>query len=60
MRDAAAVLVADVVQQVEAGDDVLFLGHVRHLDHDPEAAPLLYAASIPCRPVWQPCRASCR
>ncbi|MFT3691413.1 MAG: flavin reductase family protein [Paenirhodobacter sp.] len=51
---------ADVVQQVEAGDDVLFLGHVRHLDHDPEAAPLLYAASIPCRPVWQPCRASCR
>ncbi len=44
LRQAAAVLVADVMQQVEAGDHVLFLGHVWHLDHDPEAAPLLYHA----------------
>lgn len=44
LRDAAAVLIADVVQQVEAGDHILFLGHVRHLEHDPEAAPLLYHA----------------
>ena len=42
LREAAAVIVADVVQQVEAGDHVLLLGHVRHLDHDPEAPPLLY------------------
>ncbi|MBK4216877.1 flavin reductase family protein [Paracoccus caeni] len=42
LRDAAAVLVADVVQQVEAGDHVLLLGHVRHLDRNPTAAPLLF------------------
>lgn len=42
LRDAAAILVADVVQEVEAGDHVLLVGHVRHLDHDPEAAPLLF------------------
>lgn len=44
LRNAAAVLVADVVQQIEAGDHVLLLGHVRHLDRDPAAAPLLYHA----------------
>ncbi|MCA1298595.1 flavin reductase family protein [Stappia indica] len=44
LRGAAALIVADVVQQVEAGDHVLFLGHVRHLDHDQEAAPLLFHA----------------
>lgn len=44
LRDSAAVLVADLVQQVEAGDHVLFLGHVRHLEHDPRAVPLLYHA----------------
>lgn len=44
LRDAAAVIVADVVQQVEAGDHVLLLGHVRYLDHDPAAAPLLFHA----------------
>lgn len=44
LRDAAAVIVADVVQQVEAGDHVLFLGHVRYLDRDPAAAPLLFHA----------------
>ncbi|NSY40210.1 flavin reductase family protein [Leisingera sp. ANG59] len=41
---AAAVMVADVVQQVEAGDHVLFLGRVRHLGRDPAAAPLLFHA----------------
>jgi flavin reductase (DIM6/NTAB) family NADH-FMN oxidoreductase RutF len=44
LRNAAAVIVADMVQQVEAGDHVLLLGHVLHLDHDPAAAPLLYHA----------------
>ena len=42
LRNAAAVIVADVIQQVEAGDHVLLLGHVRHLDRDPAAAPLVY------------------
>lgn len=44
LRNAAAVIVADVVQQIEAGDHMLLLGHVRHLDHEPAAAPLLYHA----------------
>lgn len=44
LRGAAAILVADVVRDIEAGDHVLLLGHVRHLDHDPVAAPLLYHA----------------
>ncbi|MCC9620471.1 flavin reductase family protein [Thalassospira sp. MA62] len=44
LRDAAAVIVCDVVQEIEAGDHVLFLGHVRHLDRTPSAAPLLYHA----------------
>jgi flavin reductase (DIM6/NTAB) family NADH-FMN oxidoreductase RutF len=44
LRNATAVIVADVVQQVEAGDHMLLLGHVLHLDHDPAAAPLLYHA----------------
>jgi flavin reductase (DIM6/NTAB) family NADH-FMN oxidoreductase RutF len=42
LRDAAAVIVADVAQQIEAGDHVVLLGHVRHLDHDPAVAPLLF------------------
>lgn len=44
LRDAAAVIVCDVAQEIEAGDHVLFLGHVRHLDRNPAAAPLLYHA----------------
>ncbi len=44
LRGAAAIIVADVVHQVEAGDHVLLLGHVRNLDHDHAAAPLLYHA----------------
>jgi len=44
LRDAAAVIVADLDKQVEAGDHVLLIGHVRHLDRDPAAAPLVYHA----------------
>ncbi|MDT0682177.1 flavin reductase family protein [Roseicyclus sp. F158] len=44
LQSAAAILIADVAQEVEAGDHTLFIGHVRHLDHDPEAAPLLHHA----------------
>lgn len=44
LQGAAAFIAADVVQQIEAGDHVLFLGHVRHLDCDPSAAPLVYHA----------------
>ena len=44
LRGAAGLLVTDVVQQVETGDHVLFIGHVRHLQSDPEAAPLLHHA----------------
>ncbi|MCZ4291615.1 flavin reductase family protein [Hoeflea alexandrii] len=42
LRSAAALLVADVAREVEAGDHVLFLGQVRHLDYAPDARPLLY------------------
>ncbi|NHF74532.1 flavin reductase family protein [Paracoccus xiamenensis] len=41
---AAALIIADVAEQIEAGDHILFLGHVRHLDRDPAASPLLYHA----------------
>ncbi|MPT48544.1 MAG: flavin reductase [Sphingobium sp.] len=44
LRAAAAILVADIVQQVEAGDHVLLVGHVRYLDSDPAAKPLVYHA----------------
>ena len=44
LRDAAAVIVADLDKQVEAGDHVLLIGHVRHLDRDPTAQPLVYHA----------------
>ena len=44
LRDAAALLVADVVKEIEAGDHLLLLGQVRHLDRNPDAAPLLYHA----------------
>lgn len=39
---AAALIVADVMQQIEAGDHVLFLGQVRHLERNAAVAPLLY------------------
>lgn len=41
---ACAVLVADVVQEVPAGDHVLFIGQVRHIERSPEARPLLFHA----------------
>ncbi|OBY27654.1 phenol hydroxylase [Leisingera sp. JC1] len=44
LRGAAAVITADLMQQVEAGDHVLFLGHVRHLIRDSAATPLLFHA----------------
>lgn len=44
LRNAAAVIVADLVKQVEAGDHVLLIGHVRHLDRNPVAEPLVYHA----------------
>ncbi|MCJ2188844.1 flavin reductase family protein [Novosphingobium beihaiensis] len=44
LRGAGAIIVADVVQQVETGDHVLLVGHVRYLDSDPAARPLLYHA----------------
>ena len=42
LRDAAAVLVADVEQEFETGDHVMLLGHVKHLERDFSAAPLVY------------------
>ncbi|WP_296606484.1 flavin reductase family protein [Roseibium sp.] len=44
LRGAAAILVADVVREIEAGDHVLVLGHVRELDHAAYALPLLFHA----------------
>lgn len=44
LRGAAAVLVTDVVQTVEAGDHVLLIGEVRHFEHRPVARPLLHHA----------------
>jgi len=45
LRGATAILVADVDCDVEAGDHVLLLGHVRHLHHDPATARLVYHAT---------------
>ena len=42
LRGATAVLVTDVVQTIEAGDHVLLIGKVRHLDSSAEARPLLH------------------
>ncbi len=39
---AAVVFIADVAQEVEAGDHTLFIGRMTHLERDPEAAPLLF------------------
>lgn len=44
LRGAAAVLVTDVVQTIEAGDHVLLIGKVRHIEHEPVARPLLHHA----------------
>ncbi|WBU61587.1 flavin reductase family protein [Paracoccus albus] len=42
LKDASAVIIADVVRQLEAGDHVIFLGRVRQLETAPAAPPLLY------------------
>lgn len=42
LAGASAFLLTEVVQEVEAGDHSLFIGRVRHLERDPEAAPLLF------------------
>ena len=42
LRGAAAALVADLAQMVEAGDHVLFLGYVRAIDYQADAVPLLH------------------
>ncbi|MCW5722682.1 MAG: flavin reductase family protein [Devosia sp.] len=39
---AAVHLLADVVSEVPAGDHTLFIGHVRDIHHDEDAAPLLF------------------
>ncbi|OWY10306.1 flavin reductase [Thioclava sp. NG1] len=44
LRGAAAVLVTEVTETVEAGDHVLLIGEVRHLEHEPVARPLLHHA----------------
>lgn len=44
LRGAVAVIVTDLVQQVEAGDHVLLIGHVRNLEFDRNGEPLLYHA----------------
>lgn len=44
LRGAGAIIVADLMQQFETGDHVLLVGHVRHLNSDPAARPLLYHA----------------
>ena len=46
LRGAAAVLVTDVTQTVDAGDHVLLLGAVRHLEYRPVARPLLHHAGL--------------
>lgn len=44
IRGAAAVIVAEVAQQVDAGDHVLLVGRVWHLEQTPSARPLLHHA----------------
>ena len=39
---AAAILQADVDQEIEAGDHLLFIGRVTHLERDAAVAPLLF------------------
>lgn len=44
LRNASAVLLADLAQQIETGDHVLLVGHVRYVDYSPGTKPLLYHA----------------
>lgn len=41
---ASAVFISDVVQEFEAGDHVIFIGQVRHIECSQTAAPLLFHA----------------
>ncbi|AKH44348.1 flavin reductase (DIM6/NTAB) family NADH-FMN oxidoreductase RutF [Altererythrobacter atlanticus] len=53
LREAAAVIVTDLVQCVTAGDHVLLVGHVRHFRHDSFARPLLwYAGEFGSLAAW--------
>lgn len=42
--NAPTVFLANVVQEVEAGDHTLFIGHVTHLERNNSALPLLFHA----------------
>lgn len=41
---ASVVFVAEVTQEVEAGDHVLFIGQVKHMEWSEDAQPLLFYA----------------
>ena len=42
LKDAAAIMVADLEKEVEAGDHVLMIGQVTHLERDAAAEPLVF------------------
>lgn len=44
VRGAGCIFLAEVAQEVEAGDHTLFIGRVTRIARDPEARPLLFAA----------------
>ncbi|QEW23668.1 NADH-dependent flavin reductase (plasmid) [Marinibacterium anthonyi] len=44
IRDASAIFLADVAQEVNAGDHTLFIGKVTHLERNPDALPLTFCA----------------
>ncbi|MBD3788550.1 MAG: flavin reductase family protein [Sphingomonadales bacterium] len=44
VRGAACIFLAEVAQEVEAGDHTLFIGRVTRIARDPQARPLLFAA----------------
>jgi flavin reductase (DIM6/NTAB) family NADH-FMN oxidoreductase RutF len=42
VRGAVASFVCDVANEIVAGDHVIFLGHVQHLEHEDDAKPLMF------------------
>jgi flavin reductase (DIM6/NTAB) family NADH-FMN oxidoreductase RutF len=44
VRGAAAHFLADVVDEILAGDHTIFIGHVQALSRDPDKKPLLFFA----------------
>lgn len=42
VQGASVVFLADVAQEVEAGDHTLFIGRVTRIERDPQAQPLLF------------------